>query len=150
MMTLFHFIIQFVFSYLGTFTFGLFINVPKKMLNEASLLGGLGWIVYWVLFKLGGGSILGNFLGALVVGLGGIIFSIRKKAPSTIFSIPGLVPLVPGASAYQALTSFVNQQPVEALTQTIHVTMVTGAIALGYVTSQMISEIVYKKRPKKS
>ena len=92
-MTFYHFFIQATFSYLGTFTFGLFINLPKKALNISSLIGMVGWILYWFIFKFGYGSILGNYLAALLVGLLGIIFSFKKAMPSTMFS-SGLVPLV--------------------------------------------------------
>ncbi|HJE96883.1 threonine/serine exporter family protein [Ligilactobacillus acidipiscis] len=144
-MTFYHFFIQAAFSYLGTFTFGLFINLPKKALNISSLIGMVGWILYWFIFKFGYGSILGNYLAALLVGLLGIIFSFKKAMPSTMFS-SGLVPLVPGASGYQALSAFINGETVLAISKTTHVAMVAGAIALGYVTAQMIVDLVNKKK----
>lgn len=144
-MTLYHFFIQAAFSYLGTFTFGLFINLPKKALNVSSLIGMFGWLLYWVIFEFGYGSILGNFIAALSVGVLGIIFSFRKEMPSTMFST-GLVPLVPGASGYQALAAFINGETTIAISKTIHVAMVAGAIALGYITAQMIADLVYKRK----
>lgn len=144
-MTLYHFLIQAAFSYLGTFTFGLFINLPKKALNTSSFIGMAGWLLYWFIFKFDYGSILANFMAALLVGLLGIFFSFKKQMPSTMFS-SGLVPLVPGASGYQALAAFINGETTLALSKTIHVAMVAGAIALGYITAQMLSDIFYQKR----
>ena len=144
-MTLYHFLIQATFSYLGTFTFGLFINLPQKALNSSSLIGMAGWLLYWFIFKLGYGSILGNFMAALLVGILGLFCSIKKKIPTTMFS-SGLVPLVPGASSYQALSAFINSETTTAISKTIHVAMVAGAIALGYVTAQMIADLIYKRK----
>ncbi len=148
-MTIYHLLIQIVFSYLGTLTFGLFINIPKKALNSSSLIGCACWITYWFIFKLGYGTILGNFLAAFLVGIFGLFCSLKKKMPSTMFS-SALVPLVPGASGYQALAAFINHETVIAISKTIHVAMVAGAIALGYVTAQMFADIVYKKKMQKN
>ncbi len=144
-MLAYHFIIQVAFSYLGTFAFGLFINIPNRILNIASWIGSAGWTLYWIIFKLGYGAMLGNFLAAFLVGCLGIAFSIKKKTPSTMYNA-ALVPLVPGASGYQALVAFINHNTVLAVTKTVHVAMVAGAIALGYITSQMIAEIIYRRK----
>ncbi|GBG95309.1 membrane protein [Ligilactobacillus salitolerans] len=146
-MSLYHLLIQISFSYLGTMTFGLFINMPKKALNASSIIGAAGWMLYWFMFKFGLGSILGNFLAAFLVGLLGIVCSLTKKMPSTMFST-GLVPLVPGASGYQALAAFINHQTDLAISKTVHVMMVAGAIALGYVAAQMVADIIYQRKPK--
>lgn len=147
-MFFYHLFIQLSFSYLGTLTFGLFINMPKKALHTSSLIGMLGWLLYWSIYRLALGSILANFLAALLVGLLGIFCSIKKKMTTTMFST-GLVPLVPGASGYQALAAFINAQTTVAVSKTIHVAMVAGAIALGYVTAQVIADVFYqKKRPR--
>lgn len=143
-MFFYHLLIQLVFSYFGTFTFGLFINMPKKALNTSSLIGMVGWLLYWTIFNLGLGSILANFLAALLVGLLGIFYSLKKRMPTTMFST-GLVPLVPGASGYQALVAFINAQTTVAVSKTIHVAMVAGAIALGYITAQVFADIFYRR-----
>lgn len=65
--------------------------------------------------------------------------------PSTMF-VSGLVPLVPGASGYQALSAMINHSPMIAVQKTIHVAMVAGAIALGYVFSQVVVELMHQKK----
>ena len=139
-------IIQVVFSYLATVAFGLFINVPRNALNLAGLSGMLGWMTYWLIMKAGIDSIFANFTAGLVVGLLGLIFSQIKHMPVTIFNIPGLVPLVPGASAYQALTLLLDGRTVLGLDKLFDVVMISGAIAIGYVCSQLISEVYFHYR----
>ncbi|WEV51835.1 threonine/serine exporter family protein [Lactobacillus sp. ESL0731] len=144
-MTFYHFIIQVLFSYLGTVMFDLFINLPKNALNASGGIACVGWLVYWFMFEFGLGSILANFVAAFVVGSLGIIFAVKKKMPSTMF-VSGLVPLVPGASGYEALAAMINHSPMIAVQKTIHVAMVAGAIALGYVFSQVVVELMHRKR----
>lgn len=141
---MYHLLVQIGLSFIGTVAFGLFIQVPVKALGWAGFAGSLGWTCYWLLVQINVGKIAANFLGALVVGLSGLILARVKKQPSTIFNIPGLVPLVPGASAYQALEQFMAGQRDSALTQVLHVTLLTGAIALGYVLAQLIGEVWFQ------
>ncbi|WEV71439.1 threonine/serine exporter family protein [Lactobacillus sp. ESL0785] len=144
-MTFYHFIIQVLFSYLGTVMFDMFINLPKKAFNTSGTIACIGWLVYWFIFEFGLGAILANFVAAFVVGSLGIVCAVKKKMPSTMF-VSGLVPLVPGASGYQALAAMISHSPMIAVQKTIHVCMVAGAIALGYVFSQVIVELMHQKR----
>ncbi|UQS82063.1 threonine/serine exporter family protein [Bombilactobacillus folatiphilus] len=145
-----HLIVQISLSFIGTIAFGLFIQVPKNQLCWTGLAGCLGWTTYWLLIQIHVGSIPANFVGAFVVGIIGLILSRIRKQPSTVFNIPGLVPLVPGASAYQALEKFMSAQRNVALEQCFHVLLITGAIALGYVLAQLLGELWFAQRHSKS
>ncbi|MCI1987433.1 MAG: threonine/serine exporter family protein [Lactobacillus sp.] len=139
-------LIQISFSYLSTVAFAIIINVPRKALNLAGWAGAIGWLVYWVLlYDLDVGRMLANLLGAFAIGLCGMIFSRLKKMPVIIFNIPGLVPLVPGATAYQAVRALVLGQVTEASRLTVRVAMVAGAIAVGFMLAQLLAEQTYRR-----
>ncbi|MDF7638673.1 threonine/serine exporter family protein [Lactobacillus sp. ESL0791] len=148
-MTWYHFIIQLTFSYLGTVAFGFFINLPKKALNVSGITASIGWILYWLIFEFQLGAILANFVAAFVVGLLGIFFAKKKKMPSTMF-VSALVPLVPGASGYQAIEAFISHTTLLAIEKTVHVAMVAGAIAFGYVFSQVVAELLRARKKRRS
>ncbi|WP_461213727.1 threonine/serine exporter family protein [Lacticaseibacillus sp. GG6-2] len=140
------FLIQLSFSYLSTVAFAIIINVPRRALNLAGWAGAVGWLVYWVLtYDLDVGRMLANLCGAFAIGLCGIIFSRVKKMPVIIFNIPGLVPLVPGATAYQAVRALVLGQIDKASRLTIRVVMVAGAIAVGFMLAQLLAEQTYRQ-----
>lgn len=139
------FLIQLSFSYVSTVAFAIIINVPHRALNFAGWAGAIGWIVYWVLtYDLQVGRMMGNLLGAFAIGLCGMIFSRIKKMPVIIFNIPGLVPLVPGATAYQAVRALVLGQIDKASKLTVRVAMVAGAIAVGFMLAQLLAEQTYQ------
>lgn len=139
-------VIQISFSYLSTVAFAIIINVPRKALNLAGWAGAIGWLVYWVLlYDLQVGRMLANLLGAFAIGLCGMIFSRIKKMPVIIFNIPGLVPLVPGATAYQAVRALVLGQVMTASKLTVRVAMVAGAIAVGFMLAQLLAEQTYRR-----
>ncbi|MFD1486165.1 threonine/serine exporter family protein [Lacticaseibacillus baoqingensis] len=139
-------VVQISFSYLSTVAFAIIINVPRKALNLAGWAGAIGWLVYWVLlYDLQVGRMLANLLGAFAIGLCGMIFSRIKKMPVIIFNIPGLVPLVPGATAYQAVRALVLGQVMTASKLTVRVAMVAGAIAVGFMLAQLLAEQTYRR-----
>ncbi|WP_125579378.1 MULTISPECIES: threonine/serine exporter family protein [Lacticaseibacillus] len=138
-------LIQVSFSYLSTIAFAIIINVPHRALNLAGWAGAIGWLVYWSLMQLATGRMLANLLGAFAIGICGLIFSRRKKMPVIIFNIPGLVPLVPGATAYQAVRALVLGNFDQALSLTFRVAMVAGAIAVGFMMAQLLAEQTYRR-----
>ncbi|HBL3321243.1 TPA: threonine/serine exporter family protein [Enterococcus faecium] len=102
--------IQFSFSFLATAAFAVITNVPRR-----SLLGSLG------------------------VAFISDLFSKRLKMPVTIFNIPGMVPLVPGGLAYQAVRNLVTESYREAAHYAVQAIMIAGAIALGLVLSEVFN-----------
>ncbi|KRO18852.1 threonine/serine exporter family protein [Lacticaseibacillus saniviri] len=138
------FLIQLSFSYLATVAFAICINVPRRALNFAGWAGAIGWICYWLLNTHGTGRMFANLIGAVAVGVCGIIFARIKKMPVIIFNIPGLVPLVPGATAYQAVRALALGNMDLAIQLGVRVIMVAGAIAVGFMVSQLLSELTYR------
>lgn len=139
------FIVQAIFSYFSTVAFGICINLPRRALVWCGIAGMLGWQVYWVLFNLGSGRMMANLFGALAVGMVGSILARYKRMPVIIFNIPGLVPLVPGGTAYRAVRNLVLGNISQAVTQSISVIMVAGAIAVGFMFAQILADITRKR-----
>lgn len=140
-MTVTNALIQAAFSYLATVAFAICINVPRRALNACGIGGMVGWMCYWLFSNLGTGRMVGNLLGAFMIGIFGILFSRMKKMPVIIFNIPGLVPLVPGATAYQAVRATVLGNYVEAMGYAISVIMTAGAIAIGFMLAQVVGDL---------
>lgn len=137
-------VIQIVFAFLATVGFAVIINNPKRALIACGFVGASGWIVYWSLFNIGFGRVLSNFTAAFIAGLLGLIFARSKKMPAILFNIPALVPLVPGATAYQAVRTMVIGNMDQAVHLTVVVALVTGAIAMGYMVAQIVNDTYLK------
>lgn len=139
-------IINLAFAWLASVGFGLTINVPHRALILCGVSGSAGWIVYWSVNQIGVGRLGANFLGALCVGVLDIIFARIKNCPVIIFNIPGIVPLVPGVPAYQAVRAMVEGQLSNAEDLILRVIIVTVGIAMGFMLAQSIGEIFFKMR----
>ena len=82
----------------------------------------------------------------MAIGILGYLFARRKKCPVIVFNIPGIVPLVPGVPAYQAVRALVDGQLSEAEDLILRVAIITIAIAMGFMLSQLVIVIFFKLR----
>ncbi|EGC0090380.1 threonine/serine exporter [Listeria monocytogenes] len=142
-------IIQLVLSYVATVTFAIITNVPKRALNACGITGTLGWMAYWTLMQMDSGTGASSLAGAFVVAILSHFFAKHKKMPITIFNVPGIVPLVPGGLAYQAVRNFVLGDYTEAIGFSVQVTVVAGAIAAGLMLSEVFNHSIRAFRGRK-
>lgn len=132
-----------IFSFVATAAFGLLINIPKRAILTCGFIGALGWLSFKLVICLWGLG-LANFTGAVLIGMMSFISSKKMKMPIIIFNIPSLVPLVPGAAAYMAVRNFIAGQYVMALQSIREIIIISGAIALGFMTTNLFEKIYYK------
>ncbi|EAE4357988.1 threonine/serine exporter [Listeria monocytogenes] len=142
-------IIQLVLSYVATVTFAIITNVPKRALNACGITGTFGWMAYWTLMQMDSGTGASSLDGAFVVAVLSHFFAKHKKMPITIFNVPGIVPLVPGGLAYQAVRNFVLGDYTEAIGFSVQVTVVAGAIAAGLMLSEVFNHSIRAFRGRK-
>lgn len=142
-------VVQTTFSYLGTIAFAIMINIPRRALNACGLCGMAGWLTFWLLYQVGSGRMVANVMGSLILGVMGLYFARKKKMPAILFNIPGIVPLVPGATAYQAVYEMVLGSVNKAIIYSVRVLLVAGGIAVGFMLTSLLSEIMTKIRQRR-
>lgn len=99
---------QLITSFLGSLGFALIFRVGKKYLPESALGGVLCWGTYLLGEALGLGSFFACIAAAAVSTLYSELLARILKAPTTIFLIPSVVPLIPGSSLYYTMYSVVS------------------------------------------
>ena len=90
-------------AFLAVLSFGLVLELPKKYLFHAGLVGGLGWLVYQVVEVCLVSEPMAAFLSSLMVAGMSHVFARKLKAPVTVFLVAGILPSVPGASIYRCV-----------------------------------------------
>lgn len=94
-------IIQIITGALGSLGFALLFGLKKKYLVSAALGGALGWGLYLLGEKLFDGDIfLACLLASAFCALYSEIVARVQKAPTTLFFITSVVPLIPGSTLY--------------------------------------------------
>ena len=101
------YILQILCAGLGTLGFSLFFRVRASHLPAATFGGVLSWTCYLLVRTAGGTVFFSTLAAALVVCLWSETMARQRKAPATIFLVPGIVPLLPGGALYYTMDSVV-------------------------------------------
>lgn len=124
-------VIQVLAAGAGTAAFALLFCVPSEHFPRCGAIGGLGWLLYLALVRLGAAAALGTFLAAALVVFCARYSAVRRRCPVTLFLIPGIFPLVPGAGIYWTVLYAVTGQPGLAALNGISTIKSAVAIVLG-------------------
>ena len=93
-------------------------------------MGAIGGFIKFGGMFLGIGIVLASFIGATIIGIISIQMAHMKKSPPLIFSIPGVIPMVPGAFAYRmmlGLIALIDLEDKDTYIQTLIDTVNNGA-----------------------
>lgn len=104
-------LIQFIFASVATLSFSIIFCAPRKEIIFCGITGGFGWIIYYILNNYVHYSII---VAALIATAGLAIisraFAVIRMHPATIYILPGIFPLVPGAGIYYTAYYLITKQ----------------------------------------
>ncbi|MBN1678749.1 MAG: threonine/serine exporter family protein [Anaerolineae bacterium] len=135
---------QVVWGFVATFGFGVLFNVPTRMLVFCGLTGAAGHACRWALVQQDVHMVSATFVGAVVVGLLGYAEAQRFHLPRSIFTVTGIIPLVPGVPAFETLVYLMRDSITEGLAAAVTTGLRSGAIASGLVAARLLSLLVDK------
>lgn len=126
----------------GSTGFAFFFNAKKSQILCAAISGLMVSGLYLLLTSQYESILLDNMVCAMCVTAYAEIFARIMKAPSSVFLLPAIIPLVPGGYLYYAMYGLVTGAESEAW-QNANATMLTGlGIAMGIlVVSVVVSGI---------
>lgn len=88
--------------------FGLLFNIPKNSVFTVFLLGAGAGLIKFLLIQCNVHVVLGSFVAAFFVGILSIPLSHKIHQPPVVFSIPPVIPMIPGYFAYETVLSVMN------------------------------------------
>lgn len=134
-------VIELIFCFMATVAFGVIFNVPKRVVWIGGVIGALAWFIYSTLPELGVTVVFATAVASLVSATSSHLLARKYRVPVTIFSIPGIIPLVPGSRAYFTMLAFVDGDYILGLQLGIETMLQAGAIAAGLVFALSIFSI---------
>jgi len=138
---------QVVTSFIASVAFGVIFNAPKQSLIKCGTVGMIGWAIYaWLHYVQDVDNVVATLLASFVIAFISQFFAKRYKTPMIIFSVAGIIPLVPGGLAYDAMRNFVENDYYRAVELDVKAFMISGSIAIGLVFSEVVNQLI--KRPK--
>lgn len=133
---------QFVFSLLSTIGFAILFSIPRDSIFKSGLVGAIGWVIFHISAILLKSKIAGTFLAAVTVGIIGELLARHYKKPATIYTIAGIVPLVPGAGMYYTMLALVENDLYLAGSKGTETFFLAAAISIGIIISTSLSKSI--------
>jgi len=134
--------LQVIAAFFVTVFFSIMFNSSRNQLVYAGLAGGLGWFAYLLVYNTTGYLVLAFFVGSLLVSIAASILTRIRKAPITVFQIPGIIPLVPGKGMYDTLTAVLHGDTEMVLYHLLLTLEIAGAIAIGMMLVYTLRALV--------
>ncbi|HSH34747.1 threonine/serine exporter family protein, partial [Schnuerera sp.] len=105
---------HFIFAFLSSIGFAILFSIPKDSIAKSGFVGATGWIAYYITSSILNSNVAGTFFAAVTVGISGELFARHYKKPATVFIVPGIIPLVPGAGMYYTMLALVEKDFISA------------------------------------
>ncbi len=118
-------------AFVATAGFAVLFNVPRRALAACSLIGVAGFLARDAALRLGMSPIGATFIGAVTVGLLGELCAVAFHMPSTVFTVTGFIPLLPGVAATRAMVALLSGDYTVSAPHALEAILKAGAIAAG-------------------
>tara|TARA_R110000868_G_scaffold194178_1_gene439494 strand:- start:49 stop:537 length:489 start_codon:yes stop_codon:yes gene_type:complete len=88
--------------------FGILFNIPKNSILTVFFLGFGAGLIKFLLIYFNVHVVLASFAAAFFVGIISIPMAHKIHEPPVVFSIPPVIPMIPGYFAYETILSIMN------------------------------------------
>lgn len=132
--------LRFVASFLGVLGFALMFNSPWRMAVAAATVGMVANVARIELVDRGLVVQAAAALAAFVVGLLAAWGAPRLDIPRVTVSVPAVVIMVPGVTAYRAVFYLSEGNTVAALVSGVQAALVVVALSIGLAVARMLTD----------
>lgn len=140
------YIIQVIAAGLGAGGYSILFNIRRDKLLYASAGGSLAWIIYILASQfITTNAFITNMLAAAFATLYSELLARIKKAPTTVFLIPSIMPMIPGGGLFYTMSAVISNDTV--LFEKYFVTTIETAlgISIGIMFMSLIGVRIVKK-----
>jgi len=157
-MNILHILLSALMGALAATGFAMLFSVPRRALAMCAICGAAGVMLRIVLMQATGGAVhiaMATFCSALMVAILSEILSQRTGLPPTVYSVAGVIPMIPGGYMFRSVTYWLSiaSDNAEAydlvvFSESMHLAamalLILAAIALGIAAPNLI---FYRRRP---
>ena len=137
-------------SFLGSLGFALIFRLRPRYLTPAAFGGLFAFAVYFICDAFGMGLFASNFFAAIVGALYSELLARMMKAPTVEFSIPCIIPLVPGSMLYYSMSHLLAGNYEQSFASLRDTLMTALGIAAGMIVVSILSGIFFHFAKKKA
>lgn len=136
-----------IFCIIATAFFAVTVGASKKNSAISGVLGGIGYITYLLLNKHSAEA-TAVFVATFIICLMSEILARVMKTPTTVFSIPAILPLVPGLMLYKTLLVFGSGDTLNGVSKSIDTLIVAGSLSLAVTLAALLAKLIFKRKHK--
>ena len=127
-----------LYAGLGSLGFGMISKANKNKYVYITIGGVLNYLAYYLSYKYTNNIFLASAVCAVVTKFYSNIMATILKCPTTIFTLTGLIPIVPGGSLFYMMQNLVLSNSNEAIKQGI----ITVEVILGIVSGMLFASSI--------
>ncbi|URZ00232.1 threonine/serine exporter family protein [Clostridium felsineum] len=137
-------ILNFLYSFMACVCFSVLFNVKGKKIFIASFGGALGWALYMLLLNYKISITSSIFIAAIVISIYSEIMARVSKTPTIVYSVTGIIPLVPGNGMYYTMYETISGKITKAAEWGFKTLMYAGAISIAIMLVSSIARLLKK------
>ncbi|WP_018659983.1 threonine/serine exporter family protein [Allofustis seminis] len=138
-----NFFLQLFSGFITAVGFSILYNVPANLLLYTGIVGGVGFITHYSLATYGHvNSFVSMTVASFLIGMLSQLFARKLRTPVIIFTIPGIIPLVPGAAAYNMMRLFIEGHANTGISYATETLLIGGALALGLALNSAFFQLI--------
>lgn len=143
-------IVEFIVAMIATISFAILFTAPQKEVVYCGFTGALGWAVYYAMTQNNINSVFASLVATFCLTIMARGLAVTRKNPVTMYVLPGIFPLVPGAGIYYtAYYLFIGNTEMSGF-KGLETLEIAGAIVFGIIFGFGIPQWVFHKlSPKK-
>lgn len=127
-----------LWAFVATTGFAVLFNVPSRVLLICGFTGAMGHMWRQALLANGAHPVAATFVGAMVVGMLGYSQARFFHVPRLIFTVTGIIPMVPGVPAFETIVFFMRDDIQSGLQAAVRASLQVGAISFGLVGARLV------------
>ncbi|MDD3367833.1 MAG: threonine/serine exporter family protein [Lachnospiraceae bacterium] len=124
-------ILKMIGAFLATAALSVVFEAPRKYILHAGIAGAMSWGIYLAVMEWKSNAVIATFVATAILTLISHTMAVICKAPVTMFLIPAVIPLVPGAGMYRVAYSLLYENGPAAAMYGYQTLQLAGAIAFG-------------------
>lgn len=138
-------LLEFFIAMIATISFAVLFNAPKNEVLYCGLTGALGWIVYYIMVEQEINPVLSVLVSTFCLTILARCFAVARKNPVTMYVLPGIFPLVPGAGIYYtAYYLFIGNTSLSGA-KGLETLEIAGSIVFGIIFGFGIPQRIFQK-----
>lgn len=130
---------------LGTVGYSIVFNIKYRFLIVGTLGGVISYFGYYLAMLLSNNNVfIGMLVGTIVASVYSEVLARVLKAPNTVFLLPAIIALVPGALFYYTMYYLINWNDVLFKQNAIDMILANLAMAVGIIIVSVFVQVVMK------